>query len=72
MNERMGKIHHVHFIGIGGVGMGGIAEVLVNLGYAVQGSDLKLNAITERLEELGARIHQGHDPANLARPMWWW
>ena len=65
MNERMGKIHHVHFIGIGGVGMGGIAEVLINLGYAVQGSDLKPNAITERLQSLGARIHQGHDPANL-------
>lgn len=65
MNERMGKIHHVHFIGIGGAGMGGIAEVLVNLGYAVQGSDLKPNAITERLEKLGARIHRGHDPANL-------
>ncbi len=65
MNERMGRIHHVHFIGIGGVGMGGIAEVLINLGYAVQGSDLNRNAVTERLEGLGARIHQGHDPANL-------
>ena len=61
----MGRIQHVHFVGIGGVGMGGIAEVLVNLGYAVQGSDVNLNAVTQRLESLGARIHQGHDEANL-------
>ncbi len=65
MNVRMGKIRHVHFVGIGGVGMGGIAEVLVNLGYAVQGSDVKRNAVTERLAGLGARIHRGHDPAHL-------
>ena len=65
MNERMGRIQHVHFVGIGGVGMGGIAEVLINLGYVVQGSDLRLNAVTERLQGLGACIHQGHDPAHL-------
>ena len=65
MTERMGTIQRVHFVGIGGVGMGGIAEVLINLGYAVQGSDVKLNAVTERLESLGARIHQGHTEAHL-------
>ena len=65
MNERMGRIQHVHFVGIGGVGMGGIAEVLINLGYLVQGSDVRFNVVTERLQGLGARIHQGHDPAHL-------
>ena len=65
MNERMGRIQRVHFVGIGGVGMGGIAEVLVNLGYAVQGSDVRLNAVTQRLAVLGACIHEGHDERNL-------
>lgn len=65
MTERMGSIHHIHFIGIGGVGMGGIAEVLINLGYSVQGSDAKLNSVTERLAGLGARIYLGHDASNL-------
>ena len=65
MNERMGGIQHVHFVGIGGVGMGGIAEVLINLGYLVQGSDVRFNVVTERLQGLGAHIHQGHDPAHL-------
>jgi UDP-N-acetylmuramate--alanine ligase len=55
----------VHFIGIGGSGMGGIAEVLLNLGYEVQGSDLKHNAMTERLAALGARVLLGHDAANV-------
>ena len=65
MTERMGGIHHIHFVGIGGVGMGGIAEVLINLGYAVQGSDTKLNSVTERLSGLGAEIHVGHDAGHL-------
>ena len=65
MTERMGGIHHIHFVGIGGVGMGGIAEVLINLGYAVQGSDTKLNSVTERLSSLGAEIHVGHDAGHL-------
>lgn len=65
MNDRMGRIHSVHFVGIGGVGMAGIAEVLINLGYSVQGSDLKPNAATERLQALGATIHEGHDAAQL-------
>ncbi len=61
MTERMGRIQCIHFVGIGGVGMGGIAEVLLNLGYEVQGSDLIGNAVTERLASLGGRIFQGHD-----------
>ena len=54
------KIKHVHFVGIGGVGMSGIAEVLVNLGYHVSGSDLGENAVTRNLQKLGARIYKGH------------
>ncbi len=64
MNERMRRIGSIHFVGIGGSGMGGIAEVLLNLGYAVQGSDLKPNAVTARLAGLGARIMFGHQAAN--------
>jgi len=63
--DRMRRIHRIHFVGIGGSGMGGIAEVLVNLGYDVQGSDLKASAITRRLEELGARIWTGHAARNV-------
>ncbi len=65
MNSQMGAIHHVHFVGIGGVGMGGIAEVLINLGYAVQGSDVRQNLITERLASLGAKIFIGHDSDHI-------
>ena len=65
MNQRMRRIGTIHFVGIGGSGMGGIAEVLLNLGYAVQGSDLKANAVTARLKELGARIDIGHRPENV-------
>ena len=64
-NERMRRIHVIHLVGIGGSGMSGIAEVLVNLGYQVQGSDLKANAVTQRLERLGARIFIGHAAGNL-------
>ena len=63
--ERMRRIQAIHFVGIGGSGMGGIAEVLINLGYSVQGSDLKPNAVTRRLEALGARIAFGHTPENV-------
>jgi UDP-N-acetylmuramate--alanine ligase len=66
MTDRMGRIKNVHFVGIGGVGMAGIAEVLLNLGYQVQGSDLKPNRATDRLVRLGARVHAGHDGAHLA------
>src|SRR5688572_3132746 len=65
MSDRMRRIHRIHFVGIGGSGMSGIAEVLVNLGYEVQGSDLKPNAVTARLEKLGARIMIGHAAANV-------
>ncbi len=65
MSDRMRRIHRIHFVGIGGSGMSGIAEVLVNLGYEVQGSDLKPNAVTRRLEQLGARIMIGHDEDNV-------
>ena len=58
--DRMRRINTIHFVGIGGSGMGGIAEVLHQLGYAVQGSDLKPNAVTERLRRLGATITIGH------------
>jgi UDP-N-acetylmuramate--alanine ligase len=61
----MRRIHTVHFVGIGGSGMGGIAEVLLNQGYAVQGSDIRPNAVTRRLAELGARIFTGHDAAHV-------
>ena len=60
------KIKNIHFVGIGGSGMSGIAEVLHNLGYAVSGSDLGSNAATQRLADLGVRVMQGHDAANVA------
>ncbi|TCK74192.1 UDP-N-acetylmuramate--L-alanine ligase [Acidipila rosea] len=59
------KAQRVHFIGIGGIGMSGIAEILLNLGYAVSGSDLRRTAITERLAALGATIFEGHAAANV-------
>ncbi len=64
--DRMRRINTIHFVGIGGSGMGGIAEVLINLGYAVQGSDLKPNAVTGHLAAIGAKISFGHDAANIA------
>jgi len=60
------KYQHIHFVGIGGIGMSGIAEVLLNLGYRVSGSDAKKSAITDRLEKLGAKIFEGHDTANVS------
>jgi UDP-N-acetylmuramate--alanine ligase len=59
------RIRHIHFVGIGGAGMSGIAEVLLNLGYEVSGSDLKRSAVTDRLAGLGARVLEGHAGANL-------
>ncbi len=66
MKDRMRRIHTIHFVGIGGSGMSGIAEVLVNLGYSVQGSDLKASDATRRLESLGARVMPGHRAGNVA------
>jgi UDP-N-acetylmuramate--alanine ligase len=60
-----GRTHRIHFIGIGGAGMSGIAEVLLNLGYQVSGSDLKHSDVLERLVRLGGRVFQGHAPSNI-------
>jgi UDP-N-acetylmuramate--alanine ligase len=59
------KVKRIHFVGIGGIGMSGIAEVLLNLGYRVSGSDLAATPVTERLRVLGGRIAAGHDAANV-------
>ena len=67
MTDRMRRIHVIHLVGIGGSGMSGIAEVLLNLGYEVQGSDLRANAVTRRLERLGARIFIGHAAEHLGK-----
>jgi UDP-N-acetylmuramate--alanine ligase len=61
-----GKISKIHFVGIGGIGMSGIAEVLLNLGYKVSGSDLRRSEITDRLAELGGEIFYGHARENIA------
>ncbi len=60
------RTQHVHFIGIGGIGMSGIAEILLNLGHCVSGSDLKRSPITDRLLSLGATIFEGHAAVNIA------
>ena len=56
------KSYHIHFVGIGGIGMSGMAELLLNLGYKVSGSDLKSTDITMRLEQLGGTVFKGHSP----------
>ena len=63
--EKMGRVNRIHFVGIGGVGMGGIAEVLLNLGYQVSGSDIKENAVTKHLSSLGATVYIGHDAKHI-------
>ena len=60
------KIQRIHFVGIGGIGMSGIAEVLLNLGYKVSGSDLKSSSVTERLAAMGAITFAGHRAENIA------
>src|SRR5450631_3214559 len=60
------KIQRIHFVGIGGIGMSGIAEVLLNLGYKISGSDLKRSSVTERLKSLGAVVFEGHSAENIA------
>jgi UDP-N-acetylmuramate--alanine ligase len=59
------KIQRIHFVGIGGIGMSGIAEVLLNLGYKISGSDLKPSAVTQRLESMGSKIFVGHHAENV-------
>ncbi|MBW2000700.1 MAG: UDP-N-acetylmuramate--L-alanine ligase, partial [Deltaproteobacteria bacterium] len=63
--KTFGKTKHIHLVGIGGIGMSGIAELLVNLGYEVSGSDIKESSITKRLSEMGCRIFSGHDRNNI-------
>ena len=60
------NFQRIHMVGIGGIGMSGIAEVLLTLGYSVSGSDIKLSTITERLQDLGATIYEGHKAENVA------
>ena len=60
-----GRVRHVHFIGIGGIGMSGLAEILRTLDFDVSGSDLKPNEITRRLETLGVRVDIGHSAENV-------
>src|SRR6188474_3437862 len=62
----LGRTRHVHFVGIGGIGMSGIAELVANLGYAVSGSDAKRSEITDRLASMGVRIDVGHAAAHIA------
>src|SRR4029079_17684452 len=62
----LGRTRRIHFVGVGGIGMSGIAELLVNLGYAVSGSDAKRSDITDRLASLGVRVSEGHDARHQA------
>jgi UDP-N-acetylmuramate--alanine ligase len=62
---RKGKIRNIHFVGIGGIGMSGIAEVLLNLGYRISGSDMKETEVTRRLQALGCKIDYGHQRENV-------
>jgi len=64
--QGLGDINRIHFVGIGGTGMSGIAEVLSNLGYQVSGSDIKESAVTKRLEQQGVTVHIGHVKENVA------
>src|SRR5258705_2806112 len=59
------RIEHVHFVGIGGIGMSGIAEGLVNLGFRVSGSDAKKSNVTNRLQQMGIEFAEGHDSENV-------
>ncbi len=61
----LGKVKHVHFVGVGGIGMSGIAELLLNLGYTVSGSDIKASPVTERIARLGGKVFNGHRPGNI-------
>src|SRR3954452_16808394 len=61
----LGRTRRIHFVGIGGIGMSGIAELLANLGYVVSGSDERRSTVTERLSTLGIRVAYGHAAANV-------
>jgi UDP-N-acetylmuramate--alanine ligase len=60
------RIKRIHFIGIGGAGMSGIAEVIANLGYEVSGSDIASNAVTQRLQDMGCTVYKGHNKRNIS------
>jgi len=60
-----GKVRHIHLVGIGGIGMSGIAELLLNLGYSVSGSDIRRSEVTDHLSNLGGKIFPGHKPQNI-------
>ncbi len=66
-DNQMGRIKHLHFVGIGGAGMGGIAEILLNEGYTISGSDLQENAMTRHLQKLGAQIKRGHHEDHICQ-----
>jgi UDP-N-acetylmuramate--alanine ligase len=59
------KIRRIHFVGIGGIGMSGIAEVMLDMGYQVSGSDLRFSEVTQRLTSLGAKVLEGHSKGNV-------
>ena len=59
------KQYHIYFVGIGGIGMSGIAELLLNLGYRVSGSDIAMTDVTQRLKQLGGTIYKGHLADNI-------
>ncbi|HMF60321.1 MAG TPA: Mur ligase domain-containing protein, partial [Vicinamibacterales bacterium] len=61
----LGRTRRIHFVGVGGIGMSGTAELLANLGYEVSGSDAKTSEVTDRLESLGVRVRAGHDAAHV-------
>ena len=63
--KTFGKAKHIHFVGVGGIGMSGIAELLLNLGYEVSGSDIRESAVTQRLSQLGGKIFSGHSKENI-------
>jgi UDP-N-acetylmuramate--alanine ligase len=61
----LGRTRRIHFVGVGGIGMSGIAELLANLGYEVSGSDMRRSSVTDRLEQLGVRVYTGHDALHV-------
>ncbi len=65
------NFQRIHMVGIGGIGMSGIAEVLLTLGYSVSGSDTRPSTITERLQDLGATVFEGHRAENVKVPTLW-
>ena len=66
MNHSTKKFRNIHFVGIGGSGMSGLAEVLINLGYTVSGSDISNSAVISRLKKLGAKIYLKHESSNIS------